>query len=128
MTEPLIVDAGPMVSFFDVRDEFHAWTAAALRDRPVPFITCEAAIAEATYLLRSSPSSQDELLGWLTRGALAIEFDLGSDSVAVRRLMRKYRVENDVPQMLIEEAKPADAAEHERLLELALRQNVKPNF
>lgn len=44
------------------------------------------------------------------------------------RLKRKYRVENDVPQMLIEEARTADAAEHERLLELARREGVKPNF
>lgn len=44
------------------------------------------------------------------------------------RLKRKYRVENDVPQMLMEEASLADAAEHERLLELARRENVKPNF
>jgi uncharacterized protein len=44
------------------------------------------------------------------------------------RLKRKYRVENDVPQMLIEEAKAADASEHARLLELATRDGVKPNF
>ena len=44
------------------------------------------------------------------------------------RLKRKYRVENDVPQMLIEEAKAADATEHARLLELAKRDGVKPNF
>ena len=44
------------------------------------------------------------------------------------RLKRKYRVDDDVPQMLIEEAKTADAPEHERLLELAKRDHVKPNF
>jgi uncharacterized protein len=44
------------------------------------------------------------------------------------RLKRKYRVENDVPQMLIEEAKAADDAEHARLLQLAQRDGVKPNF
>lgn len=44
------------------------------------------------------------------------------------RLKRKYRVENDVPQMLIEEAKAAEPSEHERLLELAARDGVKPNF
>lgn len=44
------------------------------------------------------------------------------------RLKRKYRVENDVPQMLIEEATSADAAEHERLLALARQSGVKPNF
>ncbi len=44
------------------------------------------------------------------------------------RLKRKYRVENDVPQMLIEESKVADLAEHERLLAIAKRDGVKPNF
>ena len=44
------------------------------------------------------------------------------------RLKRKYRVDGDVPQMLIEEAKAADATEHARLLELARRDGVKPNF
>lgn len=44
------------------------------------------------------------------------------------RLKRKYRVENDVPQMLIEEALAADAAEHERLMSLAAKHGLKPNF
>jgi uncharacterized protein YbaR (Trm112 family) len=44
------------------------------------------------------------------------------------RLKRAYRVENDVPQMLIEEAKPADAAEDARLMAIAQQQGIKPNF
>ncbi len=44
------------------------------------------------------------------------------------RLKLKYRVEDDVPQMLSEEAVKADAAEHERLLAVAQRDGVKPNF
>lgn len=44
------------------------------------------------------------------------------------RLKRKYRVEADVPQMLIDEATTADAAEHERLLAKAAADGVKPNW
>lgn len=44
------------------------------------------------------------------------------------RLKRKYRVEDDVPQMLIDEAAAADAAEHDRLLSVASRDGIKPNF
>lgn len=44
------------------------------------------------------------------------------------RLKRAYRVENDVPQMLIEEAKPADAAEDARLMAIAQQQGITPNF
>jgi len=44
------------------------------------------------------------------------------------RLKRKYRVEDDVPQMLIEEAIAADATEHEQLVSQAARDGIKPNF
>lgn len=44
------------------------------------------------------------------------------------RLKRKYRVEDDVPQMLIEEALSADATEHERLMAKAKADGVKPNW
>lgn len=44
------------------------------------------------------------------------------------RLKRKYRVEHDVPQMLIEEATQATDAEHETLLAKAQAEGVKPNF
>lgn len=44
------------------------------------------------------------------------------------RLKRKYRVEHGVPQLLIEEAVPADQAEHDRLLALAARDGVAPHF
>lgn len=44
------------------------------------------------------------------------------------RLKRKYRIEDDVPQMLIDEATTADAGEHEALLAKASRDGVKPNF
>lgn len=44
------------------------------------------------------------------------------------RLKRKYRIEDDVPQMLIEEATAADVAEHEQLVAQAQRDGLKPNF
>lgn len=44
------------------------------------------------------------------------------------RLKRKYRVEADVPQMLIDEATTVDAAEHERLLAKAAAEGLKPNW
>jgi uncharacterized protein YbaR (Trm112 family) len=44
------------------------------------------------------------------------------------RLKRKYRVEHDVPQMLIDEAVPVDQAEHDRLLALAEKNGLAPTF
>jgi uncharacterized protein YbaR (Trm112 family) len=44
------------------------------------------------------------------------------------RLKRKYRVDDDVPQMLIEEASAVDATEHQTLVGRAEREGIKPNF
>jgi uncharacterized protein YbaR (Trm112 family) len=44
------------------------------------------------------------------------------------RLRVKYRVERDIPQMLIDEALSADPAEHARLMALARSLNLSLNF
>lgn len=44
------------------------------------------------------------------------------------RLKRKYRIEHDVPQMLVEEATTASDEEHRALLEKAQAQGISPNF
>jgi uncharacterized protein len=44
------------------------------------------------------------------------------------RLKRRYRVQDDIPIMLIDEAETVDDSEHQRLTEKAEREGVKPTF
>jgi len=44
------------------------------------------------------------------------------------RLKRRYRIEDDIPVMLVDEAEGVDDAEHERLLAKAEADGVKPTF
>lgn len=44
------------------------------------------------------------------------------------RLKRKYRVEDDVPVMLIEEAAAVSEADHDALLARAKAEGIAPNF
>ncbi len=44
------------------------------------------------------------------------------------RLKRKYRVEDDVPVMLIEEAATVSQADHDALLARAKAEGIAPNF
>ena len=44
------------------------------------------------------------------------------------RLKRKYRVDDDVPVMLIEEATAVSAADHDALLAKAKAEGITPNF
>lgn len=44
------------------------------------------------------------------------------------RLQRKYRIDDDVPVMLVDEAESVDGAEHERLLARAEAEGIHPTF
>lgn len=44
------------------------------------------------------------------------------------RLQRKYRIDDDIPVMLVDEAEAADDAEHERLLARADAAGIEPTF
>lgn len=44
------------------------------------------------------------------------------------RLKRRYRIENDIPVMLIEEAEAVADDEHDRLMALATSEGIKPTF
>lgn len=44
------------------------------------------------------------------------------------RLKRRYRIEDDIPVMLVEEASEVDDAEHDRLLAKADADGVSPTF
>jgi uncharacterized protein len=44
------------------------------------------------------------------------------------RLKRRYRVQDDIPIMLIDEAENVDEAEHQRLVDKAEREGLQPTF
>ncbi len=44
------------------------------------------------------------------------------------RLNRRYRIEDDIPIMLIDEAESIDESEHERLIALAAERGIEPTF
>lgn len=91
MTDSVIVDAGPLVALFRPAERHHAWVAETVRNVRPPMVTCEAVLAEATYLTRAAPRVHEALLDWIVDGRLTIGFHLGDDVAAVRRLMKKYR-------------------------------------
>jgi uncharacterized protein YbaR (Trm112 family) len=50
------------------------------------------------------------------------------DSLYNPRLHRRYRIQDDIPVMLIDEAETVDDAEHGRLLAKAEAEGIKPTF
>ncbi len=61
---------------------------ARSRQFPAPWLTCEAVLSEAFFLVGSS--GRKALAGLLRRGLVRVQFDFASELNAVLRLMDKY--------------------------------------
>lgn len=92
-----IVDAGPLVALVNVRDAYHKWTVDRLKEVDGPMITCEAAVSEALFLLRTVKGGPAKIVGLLASGGLQIGFSLAAELPPVCELLEKYA---DVPMSL----------------------------
>ena len=92
-----IVDAGPLVAFFDRAERHHRWVAARIEELDPPLLVCEPVLAETMYLIAPYSEAQDALLDLLQRGALHVALRIEEHVAAIRGLLRKYR---DTPMSL----------------------------
>lgn len=92
MAESVLVDSGFLVALLNRRDSDHEWAHAIAKRRPPPWMTCDAVLSEAFYLLR--PNGPSELAELIERGALSSTFRFSDSAVEVLQLMLKYE---DVP-------------------------------
>ncbi len=99
MIKNIIADTGALVALIDASDNFHDWANEQAKTLSPPFSTCEAVIAEASYLLKSINNGQHTLLAFIEQGFLQIDFSLSAEIAEVQALMQKYA---DVPMDLVD--------------------------
>jgi predicted nucleic acid-binding protein len=86
-----VVDTGPLVAFFDRSDRYHEWAKAQWAHAPVPMLSCEAVLAEATYLLHEHAGLDPaRLLALVERKLVSLPFSLQQNAGAVIRLLERY--------------------------------------
>jgi len=87
-----LLDTGPLVAFFDRSDEHHDWARETWAQAPVPMLTCEAVLAEASYLLQKHAGlAPEKVLALIEHKVIAAPFDLEENAAAVARLLERYR-------------------------------------
>ena len=87
-----LLDTGPIVAFFDRSDSCHAWAREKWARAPIPMLTCEAVLAEATYLLHERAGLPPEkVLALFEREVITAPFCLEEHAGPVSRLLEKYR-------------------------------------
>ena len=87
----VLLDTGPLVAALAAADRAHQWSKQQFETLEGPFLTCEAVISEACYLLRSFRGAASAVLSLLESGALRIGMDLEKEAVAIRKLYDRYR-------------------------------------
>jgi len=90
MASDVIVDTGPLVAALRRRDKHHEWARAHFEAATQPFVTCEAVISEAVFLLERAGGGKDSLLGLLERGIVVMRYSFESEIPETLRLLRRY--------------------------------------
>ena len=97
MKSRVIVDTGPLVALLNRSDSAHAWVARTLQEIAPPMLTCEAVLAEATYLTRSLPGARVALIEMIGEGFLSIGMAVADHHSALLAMVRRY---GNVPMSL----------------------------
>jgi predicted nucleic acid-binding protein len=90
----IIADTGVIVGLIYEKDQWHKWAFEQSKNLAPPFLTCEAVITEACYLLKNVKGGKENVLGMVADGFLQIDFSLEREAAAVKDLLKKYA---DVP-------------------------------
>jgi uncharacterized protein len=93
----ILADTGPLVAFLVKEDAYHSWAVDEFKNLPTPFLTSEAVLTEAFYLLHRLRQGKERFFDLLDSGLIAVELQLMVEQKALRRLVRKY---GDVPMSL----------------------------
>jgi predicted nucleic acid-binding protein len=83
-----LVDAGFIVALLSRRDRHHRWATAQASEFELPWVTCDAVLSEAFYLLGKAGAAP--LSASLRRRAITTPFSLADNLEATLTLMQKY--------------------------------------
>lgn len=86
----LICDTGPLVAFFNRRDQYHSWASGQFGRITQPLLTCEAVISEVVFLLQDDGLPADPIFEALERRQVLVQFSAEEHWPDLRHLMRKY--------------------------------------
>jgi predicted nucleic acid-binding protein len=93
----IIADTGPLVAYLDRSDQHHAWAKEVMATLTEPLLTCDAVLAEVTFLLQRGGIGAGLPMRMIERGVLKSEFSTASEADTLRTLLERY---DDVPMSL----------------------------
>jgi len=94
MRQKVILDTGPLVAFLNSRDKYHAWSELEWGKIDPPFVTCEAVLSEACFLLGAIGGGQSAVIELLKRNIVHTPVRIDENIIQIGWLLKKYA---DIP-------------------------------
>jgi predicted nucleic acid-binding protein len=85
-----LIDAGPLVGAFSLRDQWHAWSKRVVETLDEPVFTTELVFGEACHLLKSERKALRALIGQVTEKRLNLIPIWAVHGARVAELLEKY--------------------------------------
>ncbi len=85
-----LIDSGPLVAFYDRKDQWHNWAQEQMSALQPPLITTEPILTEACFLLQRGTGRPGVILRAVQRGILQVAFDVETEATALESLMDRY--------------------------------------
>ncbi len=85
-----LADAGPLIALLEQAEQDHVWAVDAMRNAPLPLLTCEAVLTEACFLLKRQKRDPNDLLVMAKRDFFRVAFDFNREQDAIRSLLASY--------------------------------------
>jgi len=90
MSAVVLLDTGPWVALHCRDEQHHQWSSAQFAQHPGPFLTCEAVVEEACFLLARGGFDPSRALAMIERGVVRIGMSLTDEIAAVSSLFDKH--------------------------------------
>jgi predicted nucleic acid-binding protein len=68
----------------------HHWVIEQFQNLPAPFLTCDAVLTEAFFLVRKLPHGTARFFALLNSGLLDIDFSMIAEGPALEKLVHRY--------------------------------------
>lgn len=85
-----LVDTGPLIALFDRSDRHHAWAQRVFSELRGPLVTCEAVVAEVSFLCARNRLSAKPLHALVAGESLRVAPVLSEHPAAVVKLLQRY--------------------------------------
>jgi len=90
MKPVVLLDTGPLVAFLDRREEHHEWARGEFGKIYPPFLTCEAVLTEACWLVRGLAGGVRAVMELVERGIVKVPLHLESHTSEIRKALERY--------------------------------------